>query len=186
VIWHCTKRIAGGISPWNMYMEKGPSEADSHSASQGIYRLSHNSKICYRIYRSLPLVKCQFLSASCILYASSIATSLFWINYMELSPSWGAASCAATQEFHKILWNPKVYYRVHKSPPPVPILSLISPAHTTPAYLRSILILTLHLRLGLPSGLIPSDFPTKILYAFPFSSCVLHALSTSFSLTWSI
>jgi hypothetical protein len=32
--------------------------------------------------------------------------------------------------------------------------------------LRSILILSTHLRLGLPSGLLPSAFPTNILYAF--------------------
>jgi hypothetical protein len=36
--------------------------------------------------------------------------------------------------------------------------------------LRSILILSTYLRLGLPSGLFPSGFPTNILYEFLFSS----------------
>jgi hypothetical protein len=38
-----------------------------------------------------------------------------------------------------------------------------------PISLRSILILSTYLRLGLPSGLFPSGFPTNILYAFLFS-----------------
>jgi hypothetical protein len=41
------------------------------------------------------------------------------------------------------------------------------PVHPTP--LRSILILSSHLRLGLPRGLFPSGFATKILYAYLFS-----------------
>jgi hypothetical protein len=40
---------------------------------------------------------------------------------------------------------------------------------------RSILVLTSHLSLGLPSGLIPTGFPTKTLYKPLLSPYVLHA-----------
>jgi hypothetical protein len=82
---------------------------------------------------------------------------------MELSSSWEAASCAATQELSYIFWNPKVHYRVHKKHPLVRILSQINPVQTIPSYPRSILILFAHLRLGLPSSKFPSGFPANIL-----------------------
>ena len=52
-------------------------------------------------------------------------------------------------------------------------LSRASPIHPHPTSWRSILILSTHLRLGLPSGLLPSGFPTKTLYT-PLSSPI-HA-----------
>ena len=87
---------------------------------------------------------------------------------MVQSPSWEANWFAASRKIPRISRNPKVHYRTHKRPPPVSILGQPNPVHI-PTSCRYILILSTYLRLGLPSSLFPSGFPTKTLYT-PLSS----------------
>jgi hypothetical protein len=85
------------------------------------------------------------------------------------------------KKYPAFLWNPKVHYRVHNSPPLVTILNQMHLDHIFPPYSPKIHSNIIpHLRIDCPSGLFPSCFRITILYAFLISlmcaTCVTHLL----------
>ena len=90
-------------------------------------------------------------------------------------------SFASNQEIPRILWNPKIHYRTHKRPPPVPILSQIHPVHTTPSH-----FLKVHLNIILqstswsPQWSLSLKFPHQNLVHNSLPPYVPHAPPISF------
>jgi hypothetical protein len=72
------------------------------------------------------------------------------------SPSWEADSHSASQEIPRLLWNPKLHYRVHKCPPLIHILSQMNPFCRCPPYF-----------LKINSNIIFRSFPGSCEWSFP-------------------
>jgi hypothetical protein len=81
---------------------------------------------------------------------------LLLTDYTKQHPSWKAGILSASQGIPHLLRNPKVHYRVYKSPPLAPILFQFNSLNRHPVSLRSILILSSHLRLEVASVLFPA------------------------------
>ena len=105
-------------------------------------------------------------------------------NYLPIcSMEYSAASednlFSASQLTPQILWNTNVHQYIHTCLSPVPILNQLDPVHAAIATsVKSILIFSCYVHLGLSCCLFPSGFCTKTLYTLIVSpicaTCTAH------------
>jgi hypothetical protein len=86
----------------------------------------------------------------------SVYSLTYFLTYcMQQSSSWEANRFSASQEIPRILWNPKVHFRIYKRSPPVHIVSQFDPVHAHTSH-----FLKVHLNINLPSKLLENTVST--------------------------
>ena len=103
----------------------------------------------YCISNLCPTEDCQpfchyFQTLFCVVNVLLFNWTYLLTYYMVQSPSWETNWFAASQEIPSILWNPKVHYRTHKRPPPVPVLGQPNPVHIPTYHLLEIHLNIIH------------------------------------------
>jgi hypothetical protein len=103
----------------------------------------HAMLIIKNFLKTILLVNSYFIY---ILVSSHVFQGIltYLLTYpMEQRPSWEANSSSDSKDIPRNVWNPKVHYRVHTGPPPIPILSQLDPVHI-PTHLYTCIYIYIH------------------------------------------
>jgi hypothetical protein len=103
----------------------------------------------------------------------SFPLSRFTLTYMKTDSSklipCDFNSHPVSQEIPCLLWNPKVHYHVHKSPPLVPTLSQMNPLHNPPPRRPKI-----HSNIILPLTPRSSEWPPRVRFSNQYFLCISY------------
>jgi hypothetical protein len=96
------------------------------------------------------------------------------ISFTAQTSAWETITSSASREIQRIVWNPRVHYRLDKSLPLDRILTKINSVHAVTSCFFKIRF-EIHLLPGLASDFFASGFPTKALYVGLFHFTPIRA-----------
>ena len=146
--WHTVTRGGGWRGNWRMEWVASTLHITSeHGVSSTTTVVAHTSAVSSRLnWRPRRFKWTRPFRRKTNSDLCSFAITFQLASTYLLTFSWEANRFSASQEIPRILCNSKVHYRIHKSPPSVPILSQLDPVHIPTSH-----FLKIHLNIILPS-----------------------------------